>query len=343
MTRRWMRLARRAGAATALLLLLGGADAPPPEAWIVPDIDALPHDVWGETVRHGRDLVAQTYALIGPEVADPAKRYAGSNMACQNCHLGAGTRKYGVPYVGVFAGYPSYRIRSGRVGTLADRVNGCMTRSLNGKPLPPDGPEMTAISAYIKFLSTGREIGAPTEGRGVGRMAELSRPADPVRGKQVFTQVCAACHGAEGQGQRNGTAGDARGYAVPPLWGPDSFNDGAGMNRLITAANFVHNNMPNGTTWEAPSLPAEDAWDVAAYVDSQPRPHRPGLEKDFPNRLEKLVDAPFGPYADTFPETQHKYGPFAPIRAAINTLRQAEQTARAKATAPGNGAAQPKP
>jgi thiosulfate dehydrogenase len=62
--------------------------------------------------------------------------------------------------------------------------------------------------------------------------------------------------------------------------------------------------------------------DVAAFVVSQPRPHKAGLEKDFPDLAEKPVDAPYGPYLDGFSETQHKYGPFAPIRAAHERLKQ---------------------
>jgi thiosulfate dehydrogenase len=102
---------------------------------------------------------------------------------------------------------------------------------------------------------------------------------------------------------------------VPPLWGSDSFNDGAGMARLITAANFVHFNMPHGTDYLNPQLTVEQAWDVAAYMISQPRPAKAGLDKDFRDLLTKPVDAPYGPYADGFDQQQHMYGPFGPIRA----------------------------
>src|SRR5438552_18792666 len=111
------------------------------------------------------------------------------------------------------------------------------------------------------------------------------------------------------------------GYMVPPLWGGDSFNDGAGMARLITAANLLHFNMPHGVDYLNPQLSPEQAWDIAAYVISQPRPHKAGLDKDFPDLLENPVHAPYGPYADGFGEQQHKYGPFAPIRAAIAKLK----------------------
>ena len=293
---------------------INAVNAAGPTPWSVPAIAQLPDDEWGRTVRKGRDLVVQTAELIGPDASDPARRYAGNRLDCQSCHIDGGTRQYGLPLVGIFGGYPGYSARSGKIGTIEGRVNGCMVRSMNGRPLPDGGADMIAIVAYLKFLSTKTPIGSGAVGQGSGHMAELTRAADPVRGSQVFAGHCAACHGAQGQGLR-GVAG----YAVPPLWGPDSFNDGAGMARLGSAANFIRNNMPDGTTWARPVLSVADAWDVAAYVEAQPRPHKPDLDRDFPDRREKPVDTAYGPYADAFSANQHKFGPFAPIRAGAGT------------------------
>jgi len=331
-SRPWLNLAAAlAGVALIAPATAGepaGAEAPASAGWAAPDLNKLPDDAWGGEVRRGRELIARTYAHLGPEAADPARRYAGNNLACQNCHLGAGTQPFGDPLVGSFANYPNYRVRSGAVGTIEERINGCMVRSLNGRALPLDSPEMMAMVAYLKFLATGRPMGEPLPGQGAGRMPELTRPADPERGRAVYAATCAACHGADGQGQRNGAAGDAKGYAVPPLWGADSFNDGAGMDRLTDAANFIRNNMPLGTTWQHPMVAPGDAWDVAAFMQSQPRPHMAGLERDFPDRLEKPLDAPYGPYADGFSEEQHRLGPFAPIRAEIEKLQRERAAAR---------------
>jgi thiosulfate dehydrogenase len=285
--------------------------------WSVPDVDALPDDAQGRLIRHGHDLMARTYAYLGPEAPDPAKHYSGNNLACENCHLQAGTKRFGLPVVGVAKDFPQYRAREGRVSTLADRINGCMTRSLNGRALPDDSPEMQAFIAYIEFVSTGEK----TAGRGAGAMPELTRAGNPVRGKTLYAEICATCHQSDGQGKKR--AGMAEGYEFPPLWGPDSFNDGAGMARLISAANFVHSNMPNGTDWTEPKLSAEDAWDIAAYFISQPRPHKADLDQDYPKRLEKTVDAAYGPYADGFPPSQHQFGPYAPIRTRIKEMKEA--------------------
>ena len=154
---------------------MSASDAPPSvtavkaDTWNVPDIDALPNNEWGKTVRFGRKRTVATYADPGPGVAAPAKRFAGSNMSCQSCHLEAGTKKFGLPFVGVFADFPQYRSREGEVGTLEERINGCMTRSLNGRALPVGSEEMKAFVAYIKFLSADRPIGAKTMGAVRGR------------------------------------------------------------------------------------------------------------------------------------------------------------------------------
>jgi thiosulfate dehydrogenase len=294
------------------------------QIWTVPEIGALPNNANGRLVRRGRDLIAATYAYIGPEVADRAKRFAGNNLACASCHLQAGTKKFGIPLFGLFGEFPRYSARSGAQMTIEDRLNSCMTRSMNGRALPVGAPEMQAMVAYIKFLSTGVAPGQLLPGMGTGKMPELDRPADPVRGERGYANACLTCHGPNGAGIRRSLPTTDLGYMVPPLWGSDSFNDGAGMARLIAAANFIHFNMPHGVDYLNPQLSPEQAWDIAAYVVSQPRPHKAGLDKDFPDPLEKPVDTPYGPYADGFSEQQHKYGPFAPIRAAIAKLK-AEQ------------------
>ena len=186
--------------------------------------------------------------------------------------------------------------------------------------------------AYIRFLSTGVPPGYQLPGFGVGRMPELVRAAEPVRGQGLYARACAgSCHGLDGSGVRRSLPTTDLGYMIPPLWGSDSFNDGAGMARLITAANFIHLNMPDGADYLNPQLSVEDAWDVAAYLISQSRPHKADLDRDFPDLLQKPVDAAYGPFADGFSVEQHKYGPFAPIRAELARL-EAEKAGR---TSPG--------
>jgi thiosulfate dehydrogenase len=294
---------------------VGRAQTASPPVWTVPEVGALPDDDHGRLVRRGRDLITATYAHIGPEVPDPAKRFAGNNLACSNCHLEAGTKKFGLPLFGLVELFPQYSARRGAEITIEDRVDACMSRSMNGRALPSGSAEMLAIVAYIRFLSTGVVAGQVLPGHGAGAMPELDRAADPVRGRIVYENTCLGCHNTDGSGIRRSLPTTDLGYTVPPLWGQDSFNNGAGMARLSNAANFVHFNMPHGTDYLNPQLTVEQAWDVAAYMLSQPRPTKAGLDKDFPDLLTKPVDAPYGPYADGFDRLQHTYGPFGPIRA----------------------------
>jgi thiosulfate dehydrogenase len=301
------------------------ARAPNSAIWTVPEVGALPHDAHGLQVREGRDLITATYAYIGPNVPDASNRYAGNNLACTNCHLQAGAKKFGLPLFGLYEDFPEYSARTGGEISIEDRINSCMTRSMNGRPLPVDSPEMQAMVAYVKFISSGVAPDQRLPGLGTGHMPELMRAASPARGERLYARACAACHTGEGLGLRTSTADSDLGYLVPPLWGQDTFNDGAGMARLITFANFIHFNMPHGTDYVDPQLSVENAWDIAAYVLSHPRPHLAGLEHDFPNLLKKPVDAPYGPYADPFTERQHKYGPFGPIQAAIARVERRKQ------------------
>ena len=304
---------------TAPLVSAQDTSAPRNTIWTTPEVGALPDNEQGRLVRRGRDLVTATYAHIGPDVPDIANRYAGNNLACSNCHLQAGTKKFGLPLFGLFGEFPQYSARSGVENE--ERVNSCMARSMNGRVMPAQAPQMNAIVAYLKFLSTGVPPGEKLPGLGAGMMPELARPASPANGGVAFKRVCAGCHGTEGLGERRSLPTVDMGYIMPPVAGPDSFNDGAGMARLITAANFIHFNMPHGTDYLNPQPTVEEAWDIAAYLVSLPRPHKEGLDRDFPDLLQKPVDTPYGPYADGFSQQQHNYGPFAPIRDEIARLK----------------------
>jgi len=290
--------------------------------WTPPSIGSVGDDPFGKLVKYGYALFTDTPNQIGPAAIDPAKRFVGGGLTCQNCHLKAGTQPYSVPLMGAWGQFPQYRAREAQIDTLEDRINGCFERSMNGHVIPLDGTEMKAYLAYIKWLSTGIPDGAKLIGAGMKSIKEPGRAADLDNGAKVFADTCASCHGKDGRGQR---AGKGPGYQFPPLAGPDSYNNGAGMTRVLTFASFVRYNMPFGTTFDAPVLSDTDAYDVAAYVNSLERPVRPNLDKDFPNKLQKPVDTPYGPYADDFPPEQHKYGPFDPIRAKIKELAAARR------------------
>ena len=156
------------------------------------------------------------------------------------------------------------------------------------------------------------------------------RKADVQVGEGIYKEKCASCHGEKGQGVRAGAVGSATGYVVPPLWGNDTFNTGAGMNRLLTAASFIKTNMPLGAAHGQPQLSDDEAYDVAAFVLSKPRKTKPHLEHDFPARWNKPVDAAFGPYVTGMDPEQHKYGPFGPLQSRMKDLRDGLMKANAK-------------
>lgn len=274
--------------------------------WNAPDISKIPASPEGELIKYGRELIIHTGSYFGPKGKISAK---ANGMNCQNCHLYAGTKLFGNNFSLVKATYPKFRTRSGHVETIAARINGCMERSMNGIPIDTQSKAMRAMIAYLEWISNDVPLKKKIIGSGTENLPYLNRAADPVKGKLVYISKCARCHGKNGQGILND---DSTEYFFPPLWGPKSYNIGAGIYRLSNFAGFVKNNMPFGATHSFPLLSNEEAWDVAAFVNSKPHPHF-DYSKDWPVLASKPIDYPFGPYADGLSEKQHKYGPFTMI------------------------------
>ena len=228
-------------------------------------------------------------ARLNIETRDLLPKNVGNALNCASCHLNAGTVADGSPYIGISAFFPSYAPRAGRVITLEDRINGCFLRSMNGKPLPLDSDEMKAMVALFDWMRNETKPEDKVEGRGVGKISQQIIP-NAENGKQIYTQQCALCHGADGEGIKN-----AKGqWVYPPLWGDESFNIGAGLARTYTAAAFVKRNMPIAFHGNFPlgqgGLSDQDAVDVAEYFSHQPRPDFAPKLKDWPNG-KKPADA----------------------------------------------------
>lgn len=210
-----------------------------------------------------------------------APQNVGDSLNCTTCHLNAGTVADGSPFVGVSAFFPSYGPRAGKIITLAERINGCFKRSMNGKPIKPDLPDMKAMVAYFDWMKIGAKAGDKVVGRGIGKIDETLKP-NPANGKAVYAKQCAMCHGKDGEGLRE--AGGRLIYA--PLWGEQSFNIGAGMARTSKAAAFIQSNMPIAFSDKFPlgqgGLSDQDAIDVAEFFSHQPRPDFPDKVNDWP-------------------------------------------------------------
>lgn len=269
----------------------------------------------GKLIWYGHELIANTSYYLGPKgiVANTT-----NGMNCQNCHLDGGTIPFGNNFGKVYATYPQFRARNNGIQSIYDRINDCFERSLNG--IAPDSTtkEMKAIYAYIKWLGKDVPKGYVSGGTSIMKIKYLEGEAQPAMGKNVYVLKCKSCHGDNGEGQPKA---DESGYIYPPLWGAHSYNDGAGLYRLSSFAGFVKNNMPYGTDYHNPKLTDEEAWNVAAFVNSQPRPHKNQTE-DWKNIAKKPIDFPFGPYSDSFTEKQHKYGPFKPINNFTKTTNK---------------------
>ncbi|GAA3553121.1 hypothetical protein GCM10022395_00830 [Snuella lapsa] len=274
------------------------------------DVSALDNSETNTSIKYGYELFINTPKYIGPENGNQNMAYAGNKLACKNCHLHNGTKPYSAPLIGIIQRFPQFRGRENKIGTIQERINGCMERSMNGHILPVDGKEIKALVAYLEWLSRYAPKDGNIEGKGFLKIDVPNRAVNPEKGKQIFQTHCIVCHGKDGQGVM---ASNGFSYEYPPLWGSNSFNNGAGMTRVITAAQFIKGNMPFGTTYSAPVLTDEEAYDVAGYINMQQRPEKLNLEKDFPDIKKKPVSTPYPPYADPFSVEQHKKGPFQPI------------------------------
>lgn len=227
-----------------------------------PPVDAeLPDNAFGELVRRGEALFVNTRAL--------APKYVGNEMNCVNCHLDRGRKARSAPLWGAYPMYPAYRKKNNKVNTYAERMQGCFQFSMNGTPPPADSEILTALTAYSYWLSTGAPTARALPGRGFDEPVQPKGGFNTANGKKVYESQCALCHGDNGEGKKVGVNS-----VFPPLWGKDSYNWGAGMHRINTAAGFIQHNMPLG---RGESLSDQDAWDVASYVNMHERPQDPRL------------------------------------------------------------------
>ncbi|VVE56627.1 cytochrome C [Pandoraea sputorum] len=234
--------------------------------YIPPSEADIPDGPYGDAIRRGRDIFTRT----GLHVKD----HVGNQLSCDNCHLDAGRRANAAPMWAAYGAYPAFRATTGSVSTLEDRIAACFTYSMNapgsvsGKAPAPGSRVYPDLVTYMAWLANGAPVGERLRGAGYPRLSTAPGGYDLNRGQVIFRQNCAQCHGVDGQGSR-----DDQGHtAFPPLWGRGSYNWGAGMAQVNMAAAFIKANMPFGRPG---SLTDQQAWDVAAYVDSHERPKDP--------------------------------------------------------------------
>ena len=227
-----------------------------------------------EEIIYGMRLLNETSRLLPENV--------GNGLNCNSCHMAQGKRPLGAPYINTAGDYPRFMPRAQAVLDLTERINGCFRRSMDGRPLADDSKEMAAMKGYIHWLSKDLEPGQRVEIDNMEYFDVAQYSPNSTRGKILYAQHCAACHGDNGEGMKD-QFGD---YIFPPLWGDESFNIGAGMARLSRAASFIKHNMPLGVSLGAPlgqiTLSEQDAVDIAAYFTAKPRPDFPDKMHDWP-------------------------------------------------------------
>ncbi|MGI2037846.1 c-type cytochrome [Shewanella frigidimarina] len=267
-------------------------------------LTAIPEGDFGDKVRLGYQLFVNTQQL--------RDKYVGNELNCVNCHMNSGRQANSSPLWAAYFAYPAYRKKNDKVNSFQERIQGCFTYSMNGKAPAENSPELVAISAYSYWLGMSGlmdqyKIAGPVPelsdaelvkggkrddfpipaaiakhldtaalsqlpGRGYPKTAQPELAYSPERGQAVYQAHCQVCHGEDGQGQV--IAGVT---ALPPLWGAQSYNWGAGMHRVNTAADFIYENMPLGKSVQ---LTVQQAWDVAAYLNSYDRPQDPRFNGD---------------------------------------------------------------
>ena len=254
-----------------------------------PAEETIPNDEFGKMVKLGKNIFTDTGKY--------ASKYVGNGMSCANCHLDAGRLANSAPLWAAWVSYPAYRGKNKMVNTMEERLQGCFRYSMNGTPPPAGSDELKALMSYSYWLASGAPTHTNLPGRGYPKLTKPDKAPDYQRGQVVFDKNCALCHGADGQGTKvNGR------YAFPPLWGKDSFNWGAGMHRINTAANFIRANMPLG---KGGTLSVQDAWDVAYFLNSHERPQDPRYTGNL-KQTDKEFHAHQCRYGDKF--NQHVLG-----------------------------------
>lgn len=251
------------------------AKTAPAPAFTPPDAHSIPDNEFGKAVRNGQDIFLKTGKY--------ASQFVGNNMNCVSCHMDAGRRSNASPLWAAYVLYPAYRAKNGHVNTLAERLQGCFQYSMNGAKPPADSETIVNLEAYMYWLAKGAPTGVKLEGQGFMRLPEPAQKADYTRGQQVFQKNCVLCHGADGAGQ------SVNGHMVfPALWGDNSYNWGAGMHSVTTAAAFIKANMPLG---KGGSLTDQEAWDVAYYMNAHERPQDPRFNGSVEETQKKFHDS----------------------------------------------------
>jgi len=237
-------------------------------AFYVPNIPdpptKYPAGELGKMIKLGENIIMHT------DTHPLTKDLVGNKLQCNSCHFDGGKTKSLGSFIGTARAFPAYSKREKSVQTLQDRINNCFMRSMNGKRPIVDTKASVAMAAYITWLSEGLPITLNSKkpvnpyftkvwpNKKTIPLVKKATHKNYLNGKKVFMDQCSDCHGENGLGTDDG----------PPVWGPNSYNTGAGLSKPNKMATWIKADMP----LDDPTLTLQEAVDVAIYIDAQEHP-----------------------------------------------------------------------
>ncbi len=248
------------------------------------------------------DAVKKGYSLFMNGSQLKSTGVVNNGMSCTNCHLSGGQLAHAAPMWAAYPAYPAFRKKNNKINSFEDRIQGCFLYSMNaknGKPPELKSKEILSLEAYSQWLTGNIPKNKSIPGRGFVKLEKAKQSPNYQRGKIIYNAQCALCHNDDGSGRQISER-----YVFPPLWGKDSFNWGAGMHRVNTAASFIKANMPLGL---GNSLTEQQAWDVAYFINSHERPQDPRFKGKL-DQTQKQFHQHDGQYGKASPEDKHILG-----------------------------------
>jgi cytochrome c len=259
------------------------------------DIDTAPADV-----RRGYEYMHNTSRTLGPfgTVKYPdGSPYATAATACSSCHFTGGHVPFGTPVYqspskytpNPITGLGPYFGPMGYYRDLEDSVIDCFRNCMNAERSPAkDDPVMRDLVAYIEWVADGitdpemREnwrLLPPEAGPGLPVIPNVATMrADPEQGAELYDDDCSGCHDKDGPGRGEYRTDEGR-PRTPALWGMrDGHSRAAAFYRNGVLGAYIRTHMPYG---DANTLSAQDALDIAAYINAPDKPRPDGLADDF--------------------------------------------------------------
>lgn len=156
------------------------------------------------------DMGPETQAMQRDDAANPAMLWVGdgealwnrpagpAGAACATCHGAAEASMRGVA-----ARHPAYDEALGRPIDLPDRISMCRIDRQEASPLPPEGAELLALSAYVALQSRGMAVAPDDDARLTPFRARGQALYERRQGQLQLS--CSGCHDGNAGGRLGGS------------------------------------------------------------------------------------------------------------------------------------------